>query len=153
YSILRATTENFMWVLAVAAIGLGVLVGLSARTVPAWIAAAVVSALLVAGFFSIDAKVWGVVLMGVSVLIFFFLPWLDRSPVKSIRYKGSLYKCALAIFVIAFVVLGYLGTQTVSDLRTLLAQIGTVLYFAFFALMPWYSRMDRTRPVPDRVTW
>ena len=153
YSILRATTENFMWVLAVATIGLGLLVALSARTVPAWIAAAVVSALLVAGFFSIDAKVWGVVLMGVSVLIFFFLPWLDRSPVKSIRYKGSLYKCALAIFVIAFVVLGYLGTQTVSDLRTLLAQIGTVLYFAFFALMPWYSRMDRTRPVPDRVTW
>jgi ubiquinol-cytochrome c reductase cytochrome b subunit len=153
YSILRATTENFMWVLAVAVIGLGVLIGLTLRTLRGWVGVAAVTAILLVGFFTVDAKVWGVVLMGVSVLIFFFLPWLDRSPVKSVRYKGRLYKGALAVFVVAFVVLGYLGTQTVSDARTLLAQIGTVVYFAFFALMPWYSRMDRTQPVPDRVTW
>ncbi|HET9664695.1 MAG TPA: cytochrome bc complex cytochrome b subunit, partial [Burkholderiales bacterium] len=131
----------------------GALIAFSVRDVRVWIGAAVGAAVLVAGFFTIDAKVWGVVLMGVSVMIFFLLPWLDRSPVKSIRYKGVLYKSALAIFVIAFFVLGYLGTQTVSDLRTVLAQIGTVIYFAFFALMPWYTRMDKTRPVPDRVTW
>jgi ubiquinol-cytochrome c reductase cytochrome b subunit len=153
YSILRATTENFMWVLAVAVIALGALIAFSARDVRVWIGAAVAAAVLVVGFFTIDAKVWGVVLMGVSVMVFFFLPWLDRSPVRSIRYKGRLDKVVLAIFVIAFFVLGYLGTQTVSDVRTLIAQIGTVVYFAFFALMPWYSRMDSTRTVPDRVNW
>ena len=153
YSILRATTENFMWVLAAATIGLGLLIAFSVRSVRAWIGVAAATALLLVGFFTIDAKVWGVVLMGVSVMTYFFLPWLDRSPVKSIRYKGPIYKSALAIFVVAFLVLGYLGTQTVSDLRTVLAQVGTVIYFAFFALMPWYSRMDRTRAVPDRVTW
>ena len=72
---------------------------------------------------------------------------------KSIRYKGTLYKTALAVFVIVFFVLGYLGTETVTDTRTILAQIGTVLYFAFFALMPWYSKLDKTRPEPERVTW
>jgi len=153
YSILRATTENFMWVLAVAVVALGALIAFSSRDVRVWIGAAVGAALLVVGFFTIDPKVWGVVLMGVAVMIFFVLPWLDRSPVKSIRYKGRLYKTALALFVVAFFVLGYLGTQTVSDVRTVLAQIGTVVYFAFFALMPWYSRMDPTKPVPDRVTW
>ncbi|MGQ0525525.1 MAG: cytochrome b [Betaproteobacteria bacterium] len=153
YSILRATTENFMWMLAAAVVAYGALIAFSVRDVRVWIGAAVGAAVLVAGFFSVDAKVWGVVLMGVSVLVFFLLPWLDRSPVKSIRYKGSLYKSALALFVVAFSLLGYLGTQTVSDLRTLLAQVGTVIYFAFFALMPWYTRMDRTRPVPERVTW
>jgi ubiquinol-cytochrome c reductase cytochrome b subunit len=153
YSILRATTENFMWMLAAAVVAYGALIAFSVRDMRVWIGAAVGAAVLVAGFFTIDAKVWGVVLMGVSVFVFFLLPWLDRSPVKSIRYKGRLYKSALALFVVAFFLLGYLGTQTVSDLRTLLAQIGTVIYFAFFALMPWYTRMDRTRPVPERVTW
>jgi ubiquinol-cytochrome c reductase cytochrome b subunit len=153
YSILRATTENFMWVLTAIAIVLGLLIGLTLRRTRAWIAITVIGALFLVGFFTIDPKVWGVALMGTSVLIFFFLPWLDRSPVKSIRYKGWLYRAALAIFVVAFFVLGYLGTQAVSDVRTVMAQIGTVLYFAFFALMPWYSRIDKTRPVPDRVTW
>ena len=152
YSILRATTENFMWVLAVATIGLAVLIAFSVRSMSARIAVAVGAALLLVGFFTIDAKIWGVVLMGVSVMIYFFLPWIDRSPVKSIRYKGPQNKTALAMFVVAFLLLGYLGTQPVSDLRTVLAQMGTVLYFAFFALMPWYTRLDRTRPVPDRVT-
>jgi ubiquinol-cytochrome c reductase cytochrome b subunit len=152
YSILRATTENFMWVLSAGLIAFAVLIAFSARNTRVWIGVAVGTALLLAGFFGIAPKVWGVVLMGASVVIFFFLPWLDRSPVKSIRYKGPLYKVALAIFVVAFFVLGYLGTQPVSDARTVLAQIGTVIYFLFFALMPWYSRMDKTRPVPDRVT-
>ncbi len=103
-------------------------------------------------FLWIDAKVWGVVCMGLSTMIFFLLPWLDRSPVKSIRYKGPIFKTALAIFVISFFVLGWLGTETVSEGRTLAAQIFTVLYFLFFILMPWYSTLDRTRPVPQRVT-
>jgi ubiquinol-cytochrome c reductase cytochrome b subunit len=99
----------------------------------------------------LEPKVWGVVLMGVSVLIFFLLPWLDVSPVKSIRYKGPLSKGALAVFVIVFVVLGYYGTQPVTEAGTLVSQLCTVLYFAFFLLMPWYSSIDKTKPEPSRV--
>ncbi len=94
----------------------------------------------------------GVVAMGASIVVFFFLPWLDRSPVKSIRYKGPIFKAWIAIFVICFVVLGYLGVQPATPGKTLLAQICTVLYFAFFLLMPIYSKMDKTKPVPERVT-
>ena len=103
-------------------------------------------------FLWIDAKVWGVVAMGVSVMIFFLLPWLDRSPAKSIRYRGPIYKSALAIFIVSFFVLGYLGTETVTEGRTLAAQVFTVLYFLFFILMPWYSKIDKCRPEPERVT-
>lgn len=103
-------------------------------------------------FLGLDAKVWGVLLMGGSILMFFLLPWLDRSPVKSIRYKGPIYKWALTIFTISFFVLGYLGTQKPEGLNLLIAQICSVLYFAFFLLMPWYSKIDKTKPVPERVT-
>jgi ubiquinol-cytochrome c reductase cytochrome b subunit len=96
--------------------------------------------------------VWGVLVMGAALVILFFLPWLDRSPVKSIRYKGPIFKTAIAIFVVSFVVLGYLGTQPATPLATLLAQIFTALYFLFFLLMPFYSRIDKTKPVPERVT-
>jgi ubiquinol-cytochrome c reductase cytochrome b subunit len=198
YSILRAITEDFVWVLAVAAIayvalllrvraalGAAIVVAsalaayiavalhvaqpwpgllmagvaaLGLLAVPAgvsvWFRRGVVAAMLVllAGFFVIDAKVWGVVAMGVATLIFFALPWLDRSPVKSIRYKGTLAKSVLAAFVVVFLVLGYFGTQTVTTAGTLISQIFTLLYFAFFLLMPWYSRMDKTKPEPQRVT-
>ncbi len=153
YSILRATTENFMWVLAAGVIAMAGLVIWSVKNTAARICVAALAAGLLAGFFTLDAKVWGVVLMGLSVMIFFFLPWLDRSPVKSIRYKGPITKTAIALFVIAFFVLGYLGTQAVTEERTLAAQIGTAVYFLFFFLMPWYSRMDKCRPEPERVTW
>jgi ubiquinol-cytochrome c reductase cytochrome b subunit len=114
---------------------------------------AALTIVLLAGFFTLEAKVWGVVLMGVSVMSFFLLPWLDRSPVRSIRYKGPMYKIALALFVIAFFVLGYLGTLAPTETRTVIAQIGTAVYFMFFALMPWYSRFDKYKPEPERVTW
>jgi len=103
-------------------------------------------------FFWVDAKLWGVIFMGIGVLIFFFLPWLDRSPVKSIRYRGPLYKIALAIFVVSFFILGYLGILPPTDGRTLVAQICTVLYFLFFLLMPVYTSLDKCKPEPDRVT-
>ena len=96
-------------------------------------------------------QVWGVLAMGASIALFFLLPWLDRSPVKSIRYKGWIFKTALGIFTVSFVVLGYLGTQPPTATLTLLAQIFTVLYFAFFLVMPIYSKMDKTKPVPERV--
>jgi len=94
----------------------------------------------------------GVAVMFLAIAVFFILPWLDRSPVKSVRYKGPLFKIAIAIFVISFIVLGWLGTQPATDLLTRLAQIFTALYFAFFILMPWYSKIDKTKPVPERVT-
>ena len=94
----------------------------------------------------------GVIAMGLAIVVMFLLPWLDRSPVKSIRYRGALYKWALALFVIAFFVLSYLGTQSVSETKTWLARIFSIIYFLFFILMPWYSRADKTKPEPERVT-
>jgi ubiquinol-cytochrome c reductase cytochrome b subunit len=94
----------------------------------------------------------GVVVMFASILIMFFLPWLDRSPVKSVRYKGPIFKFALAMFAVTFVVLAYLGLQPATPTKTLLAQVFTGVYFAFFLLMPWYSKIDKTKPVPERVT-
>jgi ubiquinol-cytochrome c reductase cytochrome b subunit len=99
------------------------------------------------------AKFLGVVLMGAAVVILFFLPWLDKSPVRSIRYRGPLYKVMLALFVVAFVILGYLGTQAPTAGKTLMAQICTAVYFAFFVLMPIYTRLDSSKPVPERVTF
>src|SRR6056300_1282388 len=102
--------------------------------------------------FGLDAKFWGVVAMGAAIAILFVLPWLDRSPVRSIRYKGWLSKIWLLVFAICFVILGILGAIPATPERTLLAQICTALYFAFFILMPWYTRMESTKPVPERVT-
>jgi ubiquinol-cytochrome c reductase cytochrome b subunit len=152
YSILRAVTEDFMWVLAAGLIAYTALVILAVRNPVVRIAIAAIGAVLLAGFFAFEPKVWGVVLMGAATLVFFLLPWLDQSPVKSIRYKGPLVKVALALFVIAFLVLGYLGTLSVTEGRTIAAQVFTLIYFAFFLLMPWYTRLDKTRPEPERLT-
>jgi len=97
-------------------------------------------------------QVWGVLVMGSAIVVLFFVPWLDHSPVKSIRYRGPLYKIALAIFVASFVVLGICGLRPPSGIYPLLAKICTALYFLFFLLMPWYTRIDRVKPVPERVT-
>jgi ubiquinol-cytochrome c reductase cytochrome b subunit len=109
----------------------------------------------------------GVAAMGLSVMIFALLPWLDRSPVKSIRYRGALYKKWLALFVISFLILGYLGTKPSNvwgvfdastwivggaDRATIVARVFTITYFLFFILMPWYTKKDKTKPVPERVT-
>ncbi len=94
----------------------------------------------------------GVLAMFAALLVFFFLPWLDRSPVKSIRYRSPIYKWILGIFVVSFIMLGWLGVQPVTPLYVLLARIFTGLYFAFFLLMPWYSTLGKTKEVPERVT-
>ena len=104
------------------------------------------------------AKLWGVMAMGFAIVLFFFLPWLDRSKVKSIRYRGWMYKFMLGLFAVTFVVLGYLGTKNPGHIdliwfkNVVWAQIGMVIYFAFFLLMPIYTRLDRTKPEPDRLT-
>jgi ubiquinol-cytochrome c reductase cytochrome b subunit len=102
--------------------------------------------------FGMDAKFWGVMVMGAAIAILFVLPWLDRSPVKSIRYKGVITKVMLLVFAVSFVILGVLGSIPSSPGRTALAQLTTTLYFVFFLAMPWYSKIDKTKPVPERVT-
>jgi ubiquinol-cytochrome c reductase cytochrome b subunit len=92
------------------------------------------------------------VAMGASTVIIAFLPWLDRSPVKSIRYRGPLFKGFLAAFIVSFFILGYLGVLAPTPMRTLVSQICSVIYFAFFLLMPIYSSLDKCQPEPDRVT-
>ena len=102
--------------------------------------------------FGIDAKFWGMLVMFGAIAILFALPWLDKSPVKSMRYKGRFSRFALLMFVVSFITLGYLGTQAVSPGKTLLAQIMTVVYFAFFFAMPWYTRFETAAQPPERLT-
>ena len=97
-------------------------------------------------------QVWGVMVMGAAVLILFLVPWLDRSPVKSIRYKGPIYKIALTIFVLSFFALAVCGLKPPAGIYPTLAKVCTVLYFLFFILMPFYTKLDKTKPVPERVT-
>jgi len=99
----------------------------------------------------INSKLLGVIVMGAAIAIMFVLPWLDRSPVKSWRYKGWMSKVAIIAFTISFLILTWLGTQPATELKTLLAQIFTLVYFAFFLLMPWYTKAEKCKPVPERI--
>lgn len=101
---------------------------------------------------AIPDKFAGVIGMGGAIVVLFLLPWLDRNPVRSIRYRGGIYKKALALFVISFIALGYLGTQPATPVATNVARVFTVIYFGFFLLMPLYTRWEKTKPVPERVT-
>ncbi|MCE0722355.1 cytochrome b [Legionella resiliens] len=100
---------------------------------------------------AIPDKLLGVVCMGFALLVLFFLPWLDRSPVRSIRYKGNYSRSMLFLVGVAFVLLGYLGTIPVTPVRLFLARICTILYFAYFLLMPFYTRFEKPRAVPSRL--
>ena len=102
---------------------------------------------------AVPDKLMGVIAMGLAIVMLFLLPWLDRSKTRSFRYRGPYFRTALVVFVISFLALGYLGTQPATSLYTLLAQIFTVLYFAFFILMPIYTKFDKDKPVPERVTY
>jgi ubiquinol-cytochrome c reductase cytochrome b subunit len=154
YSMLRATTDVMMNVLCViVALGavLAVLKGqFSGKAKVGVLVGAIVT---VALFKTFDAKFWGVVVMGAAVIILFFLPWLDHSPVKSIRYRPTWHKYLYGLFVVFFAILGYLGIQPVSDTGTLVSQVGTLFYFGFFLLMPWWSQIGDPKPVPERVVF
>jgi len=102
---------------------------------------------------AVPDKLWGAVLMAGAVLLPAFLPWLDRARVKSIRYRGWIYKMALGAFVISFCTLGWLGMQPAEGIYVLMARIFSVIYFAFFLTMPYYTTIDKTKPVPDRVVY
>ena len=90
--------------------------------------------------------------MGGAVILIALLPWLDRGEVKSVRYRGPIFKTALVLFIIAFIGLGILGAQVATESRTLLARIFSIIYFAFFIGMPFYTKLDKNKPVPERVT-
>jgi ubiquinol-cytochrome c reductase cytochrome b subunit len=102
---------------------------------------------------AVPSKLWGFILFGIAVVLPLFLPWLDRARVKSIRYRGWMYKSALTVFVITFLTLGWLGTQPAEGVYVMSARIFSVLYFMFFLLMPYYTSIDKTKPVPDRVVF
>jgi ubiquinol-cytochrome c reductase cytochrome b subunit len=154
YSMLRAVTDDMVNVLVGLTLVAGLLGFLKGGFKGIWRFAPLVAAVVVAGLMkTFDAKFWGVVVMGVAVMILFPLPWLDRSPVKSIRYRPSWNKVLYGIFIVNFVVLGYLGVKPPSDIGTLVSQAGTLFYFGFFLLMPWWSRIGEFKPVPDRVVF
>ena len=102
--------------------------------------------------FGMDAKFWGMLVMFSAIAILFTLPWLDKSSVRSMRYKGWYSRIALLVFVVSFIILGVLGTQAVSEAKTLLAQITTAIYFLYFILMPFYTRAEKVAEPPGRVT-
>jgi ubiquinol-cytochrome c reductase cytochrome b subunit len=154
YSMLRAITTEMMYVLIACVVGgavLAVVKGKLPQILKVGVigAAVVISALML----SIDAKFWGVVVMGGAVVILFFLPWLDNSPVKSIRYRPDWHKYLYGVFVIIFLILGYLGVQPPSPIGERVSQFGTLFYFGFFLLMPWWSQLGTPKAVPDRVTF
>lgn len=156
YSILRATTSEFLYVVMA---GIAVYVALifvgSRLASKIKISIAVVGLLAIIGMLpgGLDAKFWGVVLFGSSVMILAALPWLDVSPVKSIRYRPDWHKYVYIVFAIVFVTLGYLGVQPPSPVGERISQVCTVIYFGFFLLMPWWSAMGKFKPVPKRVTF
>jgi ubiquinol-cytochrome c reductase cytochrome b subunit len=154
YSMLRATTDQMVYVLvaivalaAILAVVKNVVTGVFKAVV--LVAAAIVCALLL----TFEAKFWGVAVMGGATIILFFLPWLDYSPVKSIRYRPDWHKYLYAVFVINFIILGYLGIQPPSNLGERVSQVGTLLYFGFFLLMPIWSRMGEFKTPPERVSF
>jgi ubiquinol-cytochrome c reductase cytochrome b subunit len=154
YSMLRATNDQMVTVLAVL-IGLAAVLNLikgkgdGKTKVIGLVVAAVVMGLLK----TFEAKFWGVAVMGGAVVILAGLPWFDKSPVKSIRYRPSWHKIVYGVFVVNFVILGYLGVEPPSDIGNVVSQVGTLLYFGFFVLMPWWSQLGTFKKVPDRVTF
>ncbi|MCF8167601.1 MAG: cytochrome bc complex cytochrome b subunit [Rhodoferax sp.] len=154
YSMLRAITTEMLYVLIACVVGGAALAVLKFKLPSIFKAVIVVSAVaVVAMMLSIDAKFWGVVAMGGAVVILFFLPWLDYSPVKSIRYRPDWHKYLYGVFVINFVILAYLGTQPPSPIGERVSQVGTLFYFGFFLLMPWWSKIGEPKKVPTRVTF
>ena len=165
YSMLRAITSEMMVALSAIVVLAVAFVWWKARFSTALkviLAAVALVVLVLFGAFAftgipalagIDAKFWGVLVMGGAVMILFFLPWLDHSPVKSIRYRPSWHKYLYGVFVVNFIVLAYLGVQPPSSIGERVSQIGTLFYFGFFLLMPWWSRLGEFKPVPERVTF
>ncbi|MCX8565798.1 MAG: ubiquinol-cytochrome c reductase cytochrome b subunit [Glomeribacter sp. 1016415] len=153
YSMLRATTDDFKLILMIVLGLIGVCGVLRARTLKYRAISAVGTALVIAAMRVTEAKFWGVVIMGGAVITLFFLPWLDRSPARSIRYRPFFHKILYTLFVFVFLILAVLGTKPPSPVANVTSQICTLLYFAFFFSMPYWSQRGVFKPVPERVTF
>ncbi len=156
YSILRATTSEFLFVVQAGIVAYVLLIFTKSKIASFFkflIAAIALFAIILMMPNMLDAKFWGVVLFGGSVMILALLPWIDLSPVKSIRYRPDWHKWVYIVFGIAFVTLGYLGVQAPSDIGGRVSQVCTVIYFGFFLLMPWWSTMGTFKKVPTRVNF
>ncbi len=165
YSMLRATTDDMLKVfdvIVIVAAALAIFKGKFSSFGKLFILIGSLVLLAAFGAFKFtgvsalsgcDAKFWGVLVMGGAVVILVGLPWLDHSPVKSIRYRPDWHKIVYGIFVIDFIILGYLGVQPPSEIGGIVSQVGTLLYFGFFVLMPWWSQLGTFKKVPDRVTF
>ncbi|MFM8608838.1 MAG: cytochrome bc complex cytochrome b subunit, partial [Burkholderiaceae bacterium] len=154
YSMLRAITTEMMYALILCVLA-GAVLGVTKAKMNTLFKGVIVggAVVLVALMLAIDAKFWGVVVMGAAVIILFFLPWLDYSPVRSIRYRPGWHKYLYGVFVINFLILGYLGVLPPSPIGERVSQVGTLFYFGLFLLMPWWSRLGEPKPVPERVTF
>jgi ubiquinol-cytochrome c reductase cytochrome b subunit len=154
YSMLRATTNELVNVLAII-VGLAAVLNLikGKGTGQTKVAGLVIAAVVIAALKTFEAKFWGVAVMGGAVVILAGLPWFDHSPVKSIRYRPDWHKIVYGVFVINFCILGYLGVQPPSAVGNVVSQVGTLLYFGFFVLMPWWSQLGTFKKVPDRITF
>ncbi len=154
YSMLRAITGEMMYVLMACVVAAAGFTAFKSK-LPTLLKGAVVVVALgaVGAMLAFDAKFWGVVVMGASTIILFFLPWLDYSPVKSIRYRPDWHKYLYGVFVVNFLILGYLGVQPPSNIGERVSQVGTLFYFGFFLLMPWWSKLGEFKQVPDRVVF
>jgi ubiquinol-cytochrome c reductase cytochrome b subunit len=150
YAMLRATTDPFKIVLMIVIALLGLFALVRARG--KWkVGLPVLAVLVILAMYFTQSKFWGVVVMGGAVISLFFLPWLDRSPVKSIRYRPFFHKVFYGIFVLVFLTLAFLGTKPPSPAATLIAQICALVYFAFFLGMPFWTRLGTFKQPPERV--
>jgi len=152
YSMLRAITTEMVYVL-MACVALGGVMGAISLKGSAKLVSVGAAVLVIGSMAVTDAKFWGVIVMGAAVIILFFLPWLDYSPVRSIRYRPSWHKVVYGVFVVNFVILAYLGVQPPSPVFERISQAGTLLYFGFFLLMPWWSQKGEFKAEPDRVNF
>ncbi|GAA6137823.1 cytochrome bc complex cytochrome b subunit [Arenicella sp. 4NH20-0111] len=153
YSILRASTETLLQFFAYSSVIIAVAAAIFTKfKLPVRAGFIILGLIAAVVFMNSSGKAWGVILMAAAIVCFFLLPWLDRSPVKSIRYRSLPFKVALAIFLVAFFILGYLGMNAPTPIKTLMAQVCTCIYFAFFILMPWFTSIGKTKPLPTRVT-
>jgi ubiquinol-cytochrome c reductase cytochrome b subunit len=154
YSMLRATTDQMTWVFILALALAAAFACIRTRlAMPIKVVIVIAAAIVMVLLRTIDAKFWGVVVMGGAVIILFFLPWLDRSPARSIRYRPQWHRYVYAVFVLVFLMLGWLGVEPPSPLFERMSQVGTIVYFGFFLLMPWWSRLGEPKPVPERVVF
>ncbi|HTJ95525.1 MAG TPA: cytochrome bc complex cytochrome b subunit [Pararobbsia sp.] len=153
YAMLRSVTDYFKIVLEVVAALLALLGLIKARSTRGKLASVIGAGVVIGIMIVTQAKFWGVLTMGGAVVTLFFLPWLDKSPVKSIRYRPLFHKLFYVVFVLVFLTLAFLGTKPPTPAGTLIAQIGTLIYFCFFWGMPFWTRLGTFKPVPDRVTY